>query len=67
MRAWRVTQPLMALWGARGVIAAVFDCLDLWRTRAEDVRGEALPDGHYLAEELPQEVASPFARFYTEV
>ena len=35
-----------------------FDCLALWRERAETVGGEALMGGHYLAEEVPDEVIS---------
>jgi haloacetate dehalogenase len=59
----RVSQPLLALWGANGVIDACFDCLALWRERARDVRGEALPGGHYLAEEVPDMVAERFMSF----
>jgi haloacetate dehalogenase len=59
----KLTQPLLVLWGADGVIAHCFDALALWRERAEDVRGWALPGGHYLAEEQPDEVASAFAGF----
>jgi haloacetate dehalogenase len=60
----RVSQPLLALWGARGIVHKCFDCLALWRQRARDVRGEALPGGHYLAEELPEMVADRFVDFF---
>ena len=60
----KVAQPLLALWGAEGVVARCFDPLALWRERAEDVRGQALPGGHYLAEECPDEVAAAFAEFF---
>ncbi|MEL6572772.1 MAG: alpha/beta hydrolase [Pseudomonadota bacterium] len=49
--------PIHVLWGANGVIEKCFDCLGLWRQRAEVVSGRALPGGHYLAEELPDLVA----------
>jgi haloacetate dehalogenase len=58
-----VGAPLLALWGSHGVIERCFDCLGLWRERAVDVRGEALAGGHYLAEELPEEVARRLAEF----
>ncbi len=58
--------PLLALWGKAGAIEAHFDCLALWRERALDVRGEALPGGHYLAEEVPDLVADHFIRFFSE-
>jgi haloacetate dehalogenase len=58
--------PLLALWGAHGVIERHFDCLALWRRRASDVRGHALPGGHYLAEELPEAVAAAFGAFFAK-
>ena len=36
----------------------------LWRQRAEDVRGEALPTGHYVNEEAPEQVLDWFLRFF---
>lgn len=49
----RVTAPLLLLWGAHGVVQRCFDPLAEWRRVAADVRGEALPCGHYIAEEAP--------------
>ncbi|MEM6407272.1 MAG: alpha/beta hydrolase [Pseudomonadota bacterium] len=49
----KLTCPIKVLWGADGAIEAYFDCLGLWRQRAEFVIGKSLPGGHYLAEELP--------------
>lgn len=56
--------PLLALWGRTGAIEAHFDCLDLWRRRAEHVTGEALPGGHYLAEECADLVCERFLHFF---
>jgi haloacetate dehalogenase len=50
----RVAQPLLVLWGERGVIQRCFDPLREWRRVAGDVRGEPLPCGHYVAEEAPE-------------
>ena len=41
-----------------------FDALALWRERATQVTGEALPCGHYLAEELPDQVAAQALNFF---
>ena len=61
----KMTCPVLALWGKNGAIERCFDALDLWRERAVDVRGEALPGGHYLAEELPEMVAERLLGFMT--
>ncbi len=58
--------PLLVLWGKNGAIERHFDCLALWRERAADIRGHALPGGHYLAEELPEDVLREFLAFFGE-
>ena len=57
--------PVLALWGAKGAIEKHYDALAAWRERATDVQGQALPCGHYLAEEAPEETLAaliPFLR-----
>lgn len=61
----RLPMPLLALWGQHGVIERCFDALALWRLRAQDVSGEALPCGHYMAEEIPRQIADKFKPFFT--
>lgn len=61
----RLGQPLQVLWGERGIIARCFDALAEWRRVADDVRGGALPCGHYIPEEAPRallDAALPFLR-----
>jgi haloacetate dehalogenase len=60
----RVRAPLLALWGAHGVVERCFKPLDEWRRVADDVRGHALPAGHYLPEEVPNLVAGELERFF---
>ena len=50
----RMSTPTLVLWGRDGVIERCFRPLDEWRRVATDVRGEALPCGHYVAEETPR-------------
>ncbi|WP_028238798.1 alpha/beta fold hydrolase [Stutzerimonas azotifigens] len=50
----QVECPLLVLWGAEGTVGRCFDPLAEWRAVARDVRGGALPAGHYLAEEIPE-------------
>ena len=61
-----LTTPLLALWGADGVIQRCFDPLALWQRIATDVRGEALPCGHYLPEEAPDLLLAKVLPFLLE-
>jgi haloacetate dehalogenase len=45
--------PLLVFWGGEGIIGKFFAPLDEWNKVAADVRGKALPSGHYIAEEIP--------------
>lgn len=51
----RVAMPLLALWGAKGVVGSLYDVAQTWREKAVNVRGHALECGHVLQEELPDE------------
>src|SRR5436305_7581636 len=41
----KVTCSVLALWGERGVVGRRYDVLQVWRERAHDVHGKALPGG----------------------
>ena len=62
----RVECPLLALWGEKGVVHRLFDPIADWNKVARDVRGKALPSGHYLAEEVPEETLSELEGFFGE-
>jgi len=47
----RIEAPLLALWGGKGTVGALYDVLATWREKAVDVRGRALDCGHNLQEE----------------
>ncbi|MGD0906615.1 MAG: alpha/beta hydrolase [Candidatus Acidiferrales bacterium] len=47
--------PLLALWAERGAMNRMFDVAATWRERAVNVKGRALPGGHFLPEESPGE------------
>jgi haloacetate dehalogenase len=59
----RIGVPLLALWGAKGTVGALYDVLQTWRDKADDVRGRALDCGHTLQEERPDEVLAELNRF----
>lgn len=59
----QLAMPLLALWGEQGVVHQCFQPLAEWQRVAADVRGHALPCGHYIAEEAPDallDAALPF-------
>jgi haloacetate dehalogenase len=58
--------PLLALWGEQGVVHRCFDPLAEWRRVARQVEGEALPCGHYIAEEAPQALLAKVLPFLTQ-
>ncbi|WP_406601510.1 alpha/beta fold hydrolase [Lentzea miocenica] len=59
-----IEAPLLALWGEHSFVGRHYDVLDVWRSYATDVRGQALPCDHYLPEERPDEVAAALAEFF---
>ncbi len=60
----KLTVPVRCLWGGQGVVERCFDALALWRIRAEHVDGRALDCGHYMPEEVPDEIATELAAFF---
>lgn len=59
----KIAVPLLVLWGKLGVIERCYDVLALWSARAERVSGRALPCGHFLAEEAPEETLEALLAF----
>jgi haloacetate dehalogenase len=60
----RIACPLLALWAER--FGGRFDVLGTWRAWASDVRGHAVPGGHFLAEEAPDETYTALRQFFLE-
>ena len=59
----KVTCPVLALWGEKGVMHRMYDVVAVWRERAANVSGKALPCGHFLAEEAPEETLTELRNF----
>jgi haloacetate dehalogenase len=55
--------PTLVLWGVHGAMHRLFDVLETWRPRAPAAHGKALPAGHWLPEECPQEVSTTLMDF----
>ena len=60
----KLAMPLYVLWGEQGAVGKNFDVLALWRERAQDVSGQALPCGHYIAEEAPEALLTQAQHFF---
>lgn len=56
--------PLLSLWGAKGLVGKLYDVPAVWRAHFETVEGAALPCGHFLPEEAPDETAEHLIAFF---
>jgi len=61
----KIACPLLVLWGEKGLIGRHYDVLATWQERASDVRGRALPCGHFPAEERPEETLAELNAFFS--
>jgi haloacetate dehalogenase len=59
----KISCPVLVLWGANGLVGRKYDVLTVWRERATQVSGKALPGSHWLAEELPNETLAEVKSF----
>jgi haloacetate dehalogenase len=62
----KLTMPVLALWGADGMVGNKYDVVRSWQSVATDVRGHGVPGGHYLAEESPEETFAALSAFFAE-
>lgn len=62
----RVAAPTLALWGRDGFMERTYDVLAEWREKCDNVEGRALPSGHFLAEEEPEETTAELRHFFLE-
>lgn len=59
----KIACPVHVLWGDRSIQGSRFSLLDVWRERATTVTGQALPCGHFLPEEAPDETLTAMLAF----
>jgi haloacetate dehalogenase len=61
----KVTCPALILWGATGAVGRIHKPAEIWPRYASDIRGaKALPCGHYLSEEAPEESYAELRAFF---
>ena len=61
----RIDCPVLALWGTQAFVGRGYQPLAVWKQYATDVRGTALPTGHFLPEEAPSLVTAALHDFLT--
>jgi haloacetate dehalogenase len=59
----RIAAPLLVLWGEQYGIGKARP-LETWRDWADKVQGQAVPGGHFIAEESPDTVAAAMEAFF---
>lgn len=62
----KITCPMLALWGGKGIIGRKYNVLETWRERGNDVTGYALSCGHFLPEEAPEDTYQAIHEFLLE-
>ena len=61
----KIACPVLLLWGATGGVGRNHDSMAIWPRYAADIRGgKALPCGHYLSEEAPNETYAELRAFF---
>ena len=61
----RITCPVQLLWGATGAVGRLNQPAAIWKDYANDIRdAKALPCGHYLSEEAPEETYRAMRAFF---
>ncbi|MBV9968719.1 MAG: alpha/beta hydrolase, partial [Xanthobacteraceae bacterium] len=64
----RIEAPLLLLWGATGAVGRLHAPAEVWKDYAANIRGAAaLPCGHYLSEEAPEETYRALREFFAKV
>ena len=59
----RLKCPVYAIWGKFGKMHTLFDVVATWREKADDVRGHPLACGHFIPEEVPDELLASLLPF----
>ena len=62
----KIECPVLLLWGATGGVGRHHHSMAIWPRYAADISGgKALPCGHYLSEEAPDETYRELREFFT--
>jgi haloacetate dehalogenase len=59
----KIECPLLVLWSEKGPFHRMYNVLQTWQERAKEAKGRPLPTGHFLPEQLPQELTQELKSF----
>jgi haloacetate dehalogenase len=59
----KIQCPLLVLWAEKGPFHRMYNVLETWQERGNHVSGKALASGHFLPEQIPQELVEELKPF----
>ena len=59
----KLSCPVYTIWGQFGKMESLFDVVDTWKEKADNVIGKSLPCGHFIPEEAPDELLNEIVPF----
>jgi haloacetate dehalogenase len=59
----KIQCPLLVLWSEKGPFHRLYNVLQTWQEHAVQARGKAMPTGHFLPEQMPEELTQEITTF----
>ena len=59
----KISCPFLVLWSEKGPFHRMYDVLQTWKERSIQVSGKALPTGHFLPEQVPDQLIAELKPF----
>ncbi len=59
----KIQCPLLVLWSEKGPFHRMYNVLQTWQDRAVQAHGKAMPTGHFLPEQMPEELTQELKAF----
>jgi haloacetate dehalogenase len=59
----KIQCPLLILWSEKGPFHRLYNVLQTWQERAVTAQGKAMPTGHFLPEQMPEELTQELKAF----
>ncbi len=59
----KIQCPLLVLWSEKGPFHRMYNVLQTWRDRAVQAQGKSMPTGHFLPEQMPNELTHELQMF----